>query len=350
MLGLVIGSFLNVVIARVPADQSIVRPRSRCPKCEHALPWYENIPLFSWLFLRGKCSACGAPISWRYPLVELITALLYLACLQRFDWTWELASALMLVTLLIPLTFIDLEHWLLPFSLTLPGIALGIALSVPMGLERLRDSLLGAAAGFFSFWAMEWIGRKVFRKEALGGGDKYLLALIGAFLTYKPLLGVVFLASLQGAIVGLALLLLVGRAGPAPANGSKASAPSGGESSQPAGSGQHHATESIPPAEPPRIPGSEPLSAAELAQYRASELIGHAEATQRPSAGPGPPAEPTRRPHAEGLDQEEDWQPGPTNIPFGPWLSLGALEVMLLQPWLAEAIPWRALQLLLGAG
>lgn len=349
MLGLVIGSFLNVVIARVPADQSIVRPRSRCPKCEHALPWYENIPVFSWLFLRGKCSACGAPISWRYPLVELITALLYLACLQRFDWSWELASALMLVTLLVPLTFIDLEHWLLPFSLTLPGIALGVALSVPMGLERLRDSLLGAAAGFFGFWAMEWVGRKVFRKEALGGGDKYLLALIGAFLTYKPLLGVVFLASLQGAIVGLALLLLVGRAGPAPADGSKASAPTGSEPNQPAESMQHRTSESTPPGQPLRHPGSEPVSAAEPAQYQASESIAPAEPTQRPAAEPPPPAGPRPQPPVDGLDQEEDWQPGPTNIPFGPWLSLAALEVMLLQPWLAEAVPWRAVQLLLGA-
>lgn len=287
LLGLLLGSFLNVLIARLPSGQSIVQPRSRCPKCQHPIPWYENIPLLSWLFLRGKCSACGARISWRYPLVELITALLFLACLRRFDWSWELVLGLMLVTFLLPLTFIDLEHWLLPFELTLPGIALGIALSAPLGLPRLRDSMLGAAAGFFGFWAMEWIGRKVFKKEALGGGDKYLLALIGAFLTYQPLLGVVFLASLQGAAVGLALLLLTGRAGPAhrpldPSDTSPADAPA--------------ATPPIGPAE------------------------------------------------------KDDWQPGPTNIPFGPWLSLAALEVMLLQPWLAEAIPWRMLQILVGAG
>src|SRR5215472_6969028 len=200
VLGLMVGSFLNVVIARVPNDISIVRPRSRCPHCGHPLPWYENIPL----------------ISWRYPTVELLTSLLFIACLRRFGWTWDLASALMLVTLLIPLTFIDLEHWLLPFALTIPGIAFGLLFSIPLGLERFRDSALGAAAGFFGFLAMERIGRKVFKKEALGGGDKYLLALIGAFLAYRALLGVVFLASLQGAVVGSILLALFGRAGPAP--------------------------------------------------------------------------------------------------------------------------------------
>ncbi|NRD68193.1 prepilin peptidase, partial [Corallococcus exiguus] len=122
ILGLCFGSFLNVVIARVPEGLSIVRPGSRCPKCGHMLAWYENIPVLSWLGLRGKCRGCGMPISPRYVLVELLTGLLFLACLKRFDWTYELVPALVLVFLLVPLTFIDLEHWILPFSLTLPGI------------------------------------------------------------------------------------------------------------------------------------------------------------------------------------------------------------------------------------
>jgi leader peptidase (prepilin peptidase)/N-methyltransferase len=295
ILGLLVGSFLNVVIARVPHDLSIVRPRSRCPHCGHSLPWYENIPLLSWLYLRGKCRGCGAPISWRYPVVELLTSLLFIACLRRFGWTWELASALMLVVLLIPLTFIDLEHWLLPFALTIPGIALGLLFSIPQGLERFRDSALGAAAGFFGFLAMERIGRRVFKREALGGGDKYLLALIGAFLTYRALLGVVFLASLQGAVVGSILLALSGRAGPAPPpneRGERAPIPS-------------------PPPTGADIP-----------------------------EGPAP----------VGHDEEDDWQPGPTNLPYGPWLALGALEVMLLGPWLAELFPWRAVRILVSGG
>ncbi len=316
VLGLLIGSFLNVVIARLPAGASIVRPRSRCPNCQHELPWYENLPLLSWLFLRGQCSACGAPISWRYPLVELITSLLFLACLRRFDWTWELASGLMLVTLLVPLTFIDLEHWLLPFALTLPGIALGLGFAVPLGWQRLSESALGAATGFFGFWAVEWFGRKLFRKEALGGGDKYLLAMLGAFLGYKALLGVVFLASLQGAMVGLVLLFLLGRAGPAPAGKPKTSAA----------------------LEPELIPAGE--SKVPFVPERGSGLI-----EPRDLAPANAPASmPT-----VGQSEEDDWQPGPTNIPFGPWLSLAALEMLLLQAWLAEAIPWRAVKLLMGS-
>lgn len=270
VLGLVIGSFLNVVIARVPHGQSIVHPRSRCPKCGHALAWYDNVPVISWLLLRGRCRACKTPISVRYILVELLTGLLYVGCLQRFGWSYELVPALVLVTLLIPLTFIDLEHWLLPFSLTLPGIALGVALSIPLGMDRLRDSALGAGIGFGVFWLLELVGEKIFKKEALGGGDKFLLALIGAFLTYRPLLGVIFLSSVQGAVVGVALLALRGRAGPAPEpQGPKSEKDLGAVKNQP----------------------------------------------------------------------DDEWQPGPTNIPFGPWLSLAALEILLLGPWLGNLLP-----------
>ena len=216
IMGLLFGSFLNVVIARVPEGLSIVKPRSRCPRCGHTLAWFENIPLFSWMALRGRCRSCGQPISWRYPLIELLTALLFLACQRRFGWTPELVASLVLVMLLVPLSFIDLEHRILPRELTLPGIAAGVVLSVPLGMTRLRDSVIGALAGYFLFWGMEWLGEKIFKKEALGAGDKDLLALIGAFLTWKALLGVIFLSSLQGAVVGSLLLLTRGRAGPAP--------------------------------------------------------------------------------------------------------------------------------------
>ncbi len=262
VLGLLIGSFLNVVIARVPHDQSIVRPRSRCPKCGHQLTWYENIPVFSWLALRGRCRNCKTPISARYVLVELLTALLFLACLRRFDWTYELVPALVLVMLLVPLTFIDLEHWLLPFALTIPGIAMGIALAIPLGIDRVIVSAIGAAAGWLTFFLLEIVGEKIFKKEALGGGDKYLLALLGAFLGWKSLLGIIFLASFQGAVIGSLLLLLRGRAGPAPA--------------------------------------------------------------EAPTPGTG---------------EEDDWEPGPTNIPFGPWLALAGLEILLLGPWLVSILP-----------
>ncbi|QRK13820.1 prepilin peptidase [Archangium violaceum] len=294
-MGLIFGSFLNVVIARVPAGESIVRPRSRCPRCGHQLAWYENIPVLSWIALRARCSSCGLPISWRYPLIELLTGVLFLACQRRFGWSPELVSGLVLVLLLVPLSFIDLEHWILPHELTWPGIAAGVVLSATQGLERLRDSVIGAVAGFLIFWAMEWIGEKIFKKEALGAGDKDLLALLGAFLSWKALLGIIFLSSLQGAVVGSLMLLIHGRAGPAPEP----------EASEPPSS-------TLPSAQVP--PEGEPGAAPESAD-----------------------ADHAREEKGEG--EEDDWVPGPTNIPFGPWLSLAALEIMLLGPWLSEVLP-----------
>lgn len=214
VVGLCVGSFLNVVIGRVPGGESVVRPRSRCPQCGHALSWYENIPLLSWLFLRGRCRSCKTPISVRYFVVELLTGMLFLACLRRFGVSWELLSGVALVSFLIPLTFIDLEHWLLPHSITRLGIVSGLGLSLLGGTQGFIASAIGAVVGFLAFWALELVGRWVFKKEALGGGDKYLLALIGAFLTYRSLLGVIFLSSVQGAVVGIVSLLLRGKAGP----------------------------------------------------------------------------------------------------------------------------------------
>lgn len=330
VMGLLFGSFLNVVIARVPQDQSIVTPRSRCPKCGHQLAWYENIPVLSWIALRARCSSCGLPISWRYPLIELLTALLFFACQRRFGWTPELVSGLVLVLVLVPLSFIDLDHWILPHELTLPGIAAGVALSIPLGLERLRDAVIGALAGFFVFWALEWLGEKIFKKEALGGGDKFLLALIGAFLTWKSLLGVIFLSSLQGALVGSLLLLIRGRAGPAPEP--EAESVEGPSSASP--------PEAVPGSEPSASPSStSPVEAA------APEGVPVASPPTAPASGPEAPpvdavtSEPRSPDTDEDDEEEDDWVPGPTNIPFGPWLSLAALELMLLGPWLRSVLP-----------
>lgn len=316
VMGLVFGSFLNVVIARVPAGESVVRPRSRCPRCGHQLPWYENIPVVSWLALRARCSSCGLPISWRYPLIELLTGLLFLACQRRFGWTPELVSGLVLVLLLVPLSFIDLEHWILPHELTWPGIGAGVVLSATLGVERLRDSVIGAVAGFLIFWGMEWLGEKIFKKEALGAGDKDLLALLGAFLTWKALLGIIFLSSLQGAVVGIVMLLIHGRAGPAP---------------EPEGSTGPAPTAS-PEGQTPPVSGPGPSQA--QPGEPAPEQVDVERAEEQAAKG---------RDGTEGEDEDEDedddWVPGPTNIPYGPWLSLAALEVMLLGPWLREVLP-----------
>ncbi|HVE83901.1 MAG TPA: prepilin peptidase [Myxococcales bacterium] len=369
VLGLCVGSFLNVVIARVPAGQSIVRPGSRCPKCGHPLRWYENVPLVSFLALRGRCASCKAPISWRYPLVELLTGTLFLGALQQLGWTPELALALVLVCFLVPLTFIDLDHWVLPFELTLPGIAAGVGLSALVSVERLRDGAIGAAAGYAGFWLMEALGQRLFQKEALGGGDKYLLALIGAFLTWRPLLGVIFLASLQGALVGVALILVRGRAGPAPAGAQEQirgevvlekltgrreldweSAPLPAELAAKVKRETAEAHRVVPlgqvgpvllvasAEQPLPEPAREALRAesgcpeVEAVRAPASEVRRGIHRLYGPAAGDAAPS-------PSGEEEDDDWVPGPTNLPFGPWLSLAALELLLLGDLIARAAP-----------
>ncbi len=337
VLGLCIGSFLNVVIARVPEGLSIVRPGSRCPRCGHVLSWYENIPVLSWLALRGRCRGCRAPISPRYVLVELLTGLLFLACLRRFGWTYELVPALVLVSFLVPLTFIDLEHWILPFSLTLPGIAAGLVLAVPVGVDAVVDATLGASLGFLTFRLMEYLGWRVFKKEALGGGDKFLVALLGAFLSWRALLGILFFSSLQGALVGMAMLALTGRAGPRSDTEAAATPPAAPEGSGPAAEGTP-AGQAEEEAPEPESTLTWEFTRPGLPLWKRLLLVPWCLLFQ-----PIPDAP------LDEEGEEEDWVPGPTNLPFGPWLALAGLEVLLLGPWLSRVLP-PEVALMLGAG
>jgi len=289
-LGLLVGSFLNVVIARVPQGQSIVYPGSRCPKCGHPLAWFDNVPVLSWLFLGGRCRACRAPISLRYPAVELLTGCLFLGCWLRFGLSWSLLRGLLLVGFLVPLSFIDLDHWLLPFELTLPGLAVGVLSACLLGWPTLRDSVLGAAAGLLFFWGLETVVRLVLRKEGLGAGDKWLAALLGAFLGWQPLFGLVLLSNVQGAVVGSALLLFRGRAGPAP----------------------------TPPLVAPALGEAASSVAAPLTPTASSEEV-------------------------------DDWTPGPTHLPFGPWLALAALQLALLGPLFDRILPLPLARVLTGS-
>lgn len=215
IFGALVGSFLNVVIARVPKGLSIVRPPSRCPKCLRPIAWYENVPVVSWLLLRGRCRGCELPISIRYPLVELATSLLAVACVRQLGPTPWAAAAFAFLAALVALTYIDLDHWLLPRRITIPFIALGAAVSFLEGGPGIASSALGAAAGFAAFAVIGYVAERILKKEALGGGDLWLFAMIGAWLGAKALLPVALLASAQGAVIGTILLTLARRKAPA---------------------------------------------------------------------------------------------------------------------------------------
>jgi leader peptidase (prepilin peptidase)/N-methyltransferase len=250
VLGACMGSFLNVCIYRIPLGLSVVRPRSRCCSCGHLIPWYLNIPVLSWIMLRGKCRYCRAPFSFRYLFVELLTSLLFLMVWMQYASTllnpqlaidWDPAGSLMglpvqggllhLVPIvdpwLIPIywlaifglllgTFVDLDHYILPDRVTIGGMILGLVLSplVPalhhttVPLTALTRSLIGCAVGFGTLWLIATLGSLAFRKEAMGFGDVKLMGAVGAFLGWKAVLFTLVVSSLLGSVVGIALILL----------------------------------------------------------------------------------------------------------------------------------------------
>ena len=205
VFGACIGSFLNVVIYRLPLGQSIVSPPSRCPNCGYRLQWYDNIPIAGWLLLGGRCRECRSRISIQYPIVELITAVLFVLVVWLTPPGPLMVTRLLLVCILIALFGIDLEHQILPNSITLPGIVTGLLLSViaPPGL---RDALIGVVLGGGILYAIAWAYYLWRREEGLGMGDVKMLAMIGAFLGWKAVLVTLVLSSFSGALIGLALI------------------------------------------------------------------------------------------------------------------------------------------------
>jgi leader peptidase (prepilin peptidase)/N-methyltransferase len=209
--GLMVGSFLNVCIARLPRRESLVRPRSRCPQCRTPIRWFDNIPIVSYVVLGGRCRACRARISLRYPIVELLTAVAFaVQGLAFLDQPMLLASRLVLTALLIVLFGTDLETERLPNVVTLPGLAVGLAWSLfgPPGLE---DGLLGAALGAGILLAIRWLWLWWKGVDGMGLGDVKMLAMIGAFLGWREIWVVLFFASLAGAVVGVSVTVLRGR-------------------------------------------------------------------------------------------------------------------------------------------
>ncbi|HDX9008384.1 prepilin peptidase [Aeromonas dhakensis] len=232
LFSLMIGSFLNVVIHRLPImlerewqaeylsyfnpetqlqqeeRYNLMVPRSACPHCGHAITAMENIPLLSWLWLKGRCRECQAPISARYPLVELLTALLSLVVAATFPPGWGLLAALLLTWVLVALTFIDLDKMLLPDQLTLPLLWGGLLFNLAGGFVPLADAVIGAMAGYLVLWSLYWAFKLFTGKEGMGYGDFKLLAALGAWLGWQALPIVLLLSSLVGAIIGISLILL----------------------------------------------------------------------------------------------------------------------------------------------
>ncbi len=205
--GLCIGSFLNVVIYRLPLGQSLVSPGSRCTKCGYELRWYDNVPVLSWALLGGRCRQCRAPISAQYPIVELITALLFVLVVWLTPVGPLMFSRLILVSMLVALFGIDLKHQILPNTITLPGMVVGLLFSVvaPPGW---KDALIGAALGAGVLYGVAAAYYLVRREEGLGMGDVKMLAMVGAFLGWKAVLVTLVLSSFSGALIGMALIAL----------------------------------------------------------------------------------------------------------------------------------------------
>jgi leader peptidase (prepilin peptidase) / N-methyltransferase len=211
MVGLAVGSFLNVVITRLPQGEAFGWGRSRCPQCRFQLPWYDTIPLFSYIFLHGRCRWCGAAISRRYPGVELAGALLALALWFTFPFSPLLFAYTPFGMALIALSAIDLEQGLLPDAITLPGIGLGLLLSLIIPDLSFPSALAGALVGAAIFQGIAWSYAKWSGKQGMGGGDVKLLALIGAFLGLESLPWVIFGSAALGTLAGMITVLVRGQ-------------------------------------------------------------------------------------------------------------------------------------------
>ncbi len=229
LLGACIGSFLNVCIYRIPIEQSVVVPGSHCPMCNAPIRWHHNIPILSYLLLRGRCASCGGRFSARYCLVEVLGALLFLLVWLKFDiegltrpyaltpmTDWKLVPVYWLVVMGLVLgTFVDFDHMIIPDRVSIGGMLTGILFSVAVPslhgqsshLDGLLQGALGLAVGFGSLWLVAWVGKLIFRKDAMGFGDVKLMGAIGAYFGWQAVLFAIMVSSLVGSVVGVSLIL-----------------------------------------------------------------------------------------------------------------------------------------------
>lgn len=246
LFGLLLGSFFNVVIYRLPLMMhlewmqsardfseetwghvpaplnqhpekfpplpfNLAKPASRCPKCGHQIRWFENIPVFSYIALRGQCSQCKTKISPRYPIIEFVTGALSAFIAWRMGFTWPMAFALVLTWSLICLTMIDFDYKLLPDQITLPLVWLGLLINLQATFVPLNEAVIGAAAGYMILWSIYWLFKLATGKEGMGYGDFKLLAALGAWMGWKLLPLIILLSSLVGSIIGLSMIIFLGR-------------------------------------------------------------------------------------------------------------------------------------------
>jgi len=208
IFGAAVGSFLNVCIFRLPEHQSIIKPLSRCSHCHHPIRYRDNIPIISFFLLRGRCRDCGEKISWRYPLVELITAVLSIWLFMKFGLSWDYLVFFIFTAVLIVITFIDLDHQIIPDILTLPGIPLfflaaGFIVKIPW-----TETLLGLLIGGGVLFIIAFVYELITKREGMGGGDIKLLAMIGGFFGWKSLIFILLFSSLSGAVIGVAAMII----------------------------------------------------------------------------------------------------------------------------------------------
>lgn len=207
LLGLCVGSFLNVCILRLPHDQSLVRPRSTCPNCKQPIAWRDNIPVFSWLWLRGKCRWCHARISLQYPLIEALVGVIFGAALVAYGPTLQAVSAALFGTLLLGIAITDARHYLIPDEFSVGGLVIGLLLALGNGVPGFLEALLGAAVGFGLLWAVARAGQWVFKEEAMGGGDIKMMAMVGSFVGWRGVLLTLFAGAALGSLIFVPLSL-----------------------------------------------------------------------------------------------------------------------------------------------
>ena len=349
--GASVGSFLNVVIARLPAGESLVRPASRCPKCGTPIAWHDNIPVLAWIWLRAKCRNCGLPISARYPMVELLLGLLALGILRAFGPSYAALGFFVFVAALVALAYIDLDTWLLPHEITWPLLGLGLLSPLWNPAHSFFDAVVGGAIGIAAFGGVALFGEKVLKREVMGWGDVWLLGGIGAWLGWRAVLPVILLSSIQGLFVGVIMLAVKKRsAAKEPGAPEPLLPPAVATQSPPTRETPVEAVSTQSAPIEPAATQSVPIDAAstqtapiDAASTQNAPIAAAAtqtvpiDASSTPDAPGGPALIPAAHDvpvipgaAADPEPSEEDWVPPATAVPFGPFLALAAIEQVLL--------------------